>query len=434
MDWNSGSLYSIIDVRFWKQIGAPQLTDAPRLRAYGNSKLKSLGLTDVTVQVQDQERIVPVIVMKNADPMLFGLQWSEVFDMEFPKPVYTIRTLQQPTTLKQVLNTYNSLFDDQLGKVKNYEVNIHIKPGTQPKHLPPRPVKFSLKKNIEIELKRLVDTGIVTEIDPNITPVEWATPTVNVIKTNGQVRICGDYRSTLNPVLITHAHPVPLFDQLRQKLAEGEKFTKIDLKDAYLQFPIAADSKKYLTITTHKGYFQYNRMPFGISTAPSIFQHFLDKLLEDIPNVAVYFDDIAITGKNDLDHLRTLSIVLEKLEKAGLKVNLKKCSFFQEEIEYVGHTINKDGVRPTKSKLEAIQKAAPPSKHTQELSYNYDVVFTKGKLNVMADYLSRMPNPHEKPSLSEVLNHKIDTRHQMGKLHDLPISEDILRNEVKKDS
>ncbi|KAA5774748.1 RNA-directed DNA polymerase, partial [Pseudomonas aeruginosa] len=111
------------------------------------------------------------------------------------------------------------------------------------------------------------------------------------------------------------------------------------LKDAYLQFEIAPDSKKYLTLSTHKGYFQYNRMPFGISTAPSIFQHFLDQQLGDITNVAVYFDDIAIAGKDLSEHLQTLSIVFDRLQNAGLKVNLKKCNFLQNQIEYLGHII-----------------------------------------------------------------------------------------------
>ena len=157
--------------------------------------------------------------------------------------------------------------------------------------------------------------------------MEWATPTVNVLKSNGDIRICGDYKTTLNPVLMKHLHPVPLFDQLRQNLKYGKLFSKIDLKDAYLQFEISPESKKYLTLSTHKGYFRYNRMPFGISIAPSIFQHYLDKLLGDLPNVAVYFDDIAVTGKDKEDHLRTLSLVFERLQEAGLKVNLKKMFF-----------------------------------------------------------------------------------------------------------
>ncbi|KAA5551091.1 hypothetical protein F3G12_18875, partial [Acinetobacter baumannii] len=138
--------------------------------------------------------------MKNAKPMLFGLHWSEVFEMEFPKPVYSIK----PMTLKQILDNNVQLFDGKLGKVNIYYVNIHVKPEAEPIHLPARPIKFSMKKNIEREIDRLISEGIVEKVDPNITPIEWATPTVNILKSTGEVRICGDYRTTLNPVLIKH--------------------------------------------------------------------------------------------------------------------------------------------------------------------------------------------------------------------------------------
>lgn len=360
MDWDPGSSYSIINTTFWRQIGSPDLIRSPKLKAYGNNKLKTKGITDVSVELEGVTKILPVIVMKNANPMLFGLQWSEIFDMPFPKQVYSIKD-EKTNTLQEILSNYSDLFDGRLGKVRDYEVNIHVKPDAAPVHLPARQIKFSIRKNIEAELERLTAEGIIQEVDPNIIPVEWATPTVNVVKPSGQIRICGDFRCTLNPVLTKHLHPVPIFDQLRQTLSKGDIFSKIDLKDAYLQFPIAPESKKYVTISTHKGYYQYNRMPFGISTAPSIFQHYLDKLLGDIPGVAVYFDDIAITGKDQKDHLRTLSNVFQRLQKAGLKVNLKKCSFLQKEIEYLGHIINEKGIVPSPSKIEAIVKAPTPT-------------------------------------------------------------------------
>lgn len=360
MDWDPGSTYSIISTEIWRKIGEPTLLKGPKLRAYGNNKLKTKGITDVNVEVNGQQKILPVVVMNNAKPLLFGLNWSEMFNMEFPKSVYSIKEAT-PTSLKAIIQKHSELFDGKLGKVKNYQVNIHVKPGAEPVHLPARQIKFNMTRNVERELDRLVRAGIITKVDPNVTPLEWATPTVNVLKPNGDVRICGDYSTTLNPVLTKHLHPVPVFDHLRQKLANGTIYSKIDLKDAYLQFEIAPDSKKYLAISTHKGYYQYNRMPFGISTAPSIFQNFLDQLLGDIPNVAVYFDDIALTGKSLNEHLQTLSTVLTRLKTAGLKVNLKKCNFLQKDIEYLGHTIDRNGIRPTKKKIDAITKASEPT-------------------------------------------------------------------------
>ncbi|CAK1553179.1 unnamed protein product [Leptosia nina] len=126
MDWDPGSSYSIISTTFWRQIGSPSLLPAPKLKAYGDNKLKTKGITDVAVEVGGKMKIVPVVVMRNAEPMLFGLQWSEIFEMPFPKSVYSIRNIE-PSSLKEILHKYQDLFDGKLGKIKAYEVNIHVR-------------------------------------------------------------------------------------------------------------------------------------------------------------------------------------------------------------------------------------------------------------------------------------------------------------------
>lgn len=414
MDWDPGSAYSIISTHFWRLIGSPLLSKGPKLRAYGNFKLRAKGLANVTVTLNGESKLLNVVVIKKAKPMLFGLEWSEIFNMKFPNFVYSIKQ-DSTITLKSIIDKHENLFNEELGRVKSFKVNIHIKPDAKPIHIPARPIKFGIKNNVETELKRLEETGIISEINPNDTAIEWATPTVNVLKSNGKVRICGDYRSTINPVLIQQNHPVPLFDHLRKQLANGDKFSKIDLKDAYLQFEISPKSKKYLVISTHKGYFKYNRMPFGISTAPGIFQRALEKLLEDINGVAVYFDDIAITGSNDKEHLHTLNLVFSKLEQEGYKVNIKKCSFLQPSIEYLGHTIDKNGIRPTQDKLQAISKAPDPS-NVKEL---------KSFLGFVNFYERFVPHLH---GMCADL-HKLTSKHYRWKWSD---HERTIFNKVKK--
>ncbi|KAK9759227.1 Reverse transcriptase (RNA-dependent DNA polymerase) [Popillia japonica] len=137
------------------------------------------------------------------------------------------------------------------------------------------------------------------------------------------------------------------FDQLRRQLGNGLTYSKIDLKDAYLQFEVEEASRKYLIISTHKGYFQYNRLPFGIVNAPALFCRYIENLLNGIDNVAVYFDDIAITGPTNKKHLDNLKEVFKRLRSMGLRVQLNKCTFMKPTIEYLGHEFSKDGIRPT---------------------------------------------------------------------------------------
>jgi len=166
---------------------------------------------------------------------------------------------------------------------------------------------------------------------------------VPVFKGDGSIRICGDFKVTVNPVLNVEHYPQPRREDLFACLAGGKSFSKIDLANAYLQMEVEDDSMQYLTINTPKGLFRYTRMVFGIASAPAIFQHAIDTILQGIDGVLVYQDDILVTGKSDEDHYLSLATVLQRLEDHGLRVKKKKCSFFVPSLTYLGHTIDSHG-------------------------------------------------------------------------------------------
>ena len=130
-----------------------------------------------------------------------------------------------------------------------------------------------------------------------------------------------------------HQYPLPHPDELFAKLNGGQKFSKIDLK-AYAQIPFDEKSSKLIVINTHKGLFRYHRMPFGVASGPSIFQQFIEGLLQGCEGVAIYLDDIIVTGSNDEDHLKNVENVLKRLEEAGVTVKQEKCSFMADSIEF----------------------------------------------------------------------------------------------------
>ena len=141
-------------------------------------------------------------------------------------------------------------------------------------------------------------------------------------KSDGNIRICGDYRVTMNSVIKQDIYQLPQVEDLFADLAGGTIFSKLDLPHAYQQIGLDEASKKLTTINTHKGLFEYNRLPYGISAAPSIFQRTLESLLAGILKVSVYIDDILVTSVNEKDHLETLDKVLARLGDLGL--TLKK--------------------------------------------------------------------------------------------------------------
>ena len=198
---------------------------------------------------------------------------------------------------------------------------------------------------------------------------DWAAPIVPVVKGDGTIRICGDYKLTVNAVAKTDSYPLPRIEDIFASLSNGKTFTKLDLAHAYQQIPVAEDTKKLTTINTHKGLFQYTRLPFGVASAPALFQRTMDSILQGLPHVCVYIDDILITGPTDEDHLKTLDEVLSRLEATGARLKREKCFFMKPHVEYLGHRISAEGLQPTDTKVKALKDAPVPRNVSQLKSF-----------------------------------------------------------------
>lgn len=155
-----------------------------------------------------------------------------------------------------------------LGTLKGVKVKIYVDQGAEPKYIKARSVPYALKTNVELELERLEREGIISPVEFS----EWAAPIVPVAKPNGTVRICGDYKLTVNQVSKLDNYPIPKTEDLLATLGGGEKFTKLDMSQAYQQMTLDEESRKFTTINTHKGLFQYNRLPFRVSQRLEFFR------------------------------------------------------------------------------------------------------------------------------------------------------------------
>ena len=151
-----------------------------------------------------------------------------------------------------------------------------------------------------------------------------------VPKGDGQIRICGDYKVTVNPVLAVDQYPLPKPEDLFTALSGEKRFTKLDLRHAYQQMRLEDSAKELVTINTHKGLYQYNRLPFGVASAPAIFQRTMDVILQGLEGVICYIDDILITGSSDKKHLANLEEVLKRLKHHGIKLKTSKCKFLED--------------------------------------------------------------------------------------------------------
>ena len=138
---------------------------------------------------------------------------------------------------------------------------------------------------------------------------------------------------TVNQVAKLDNYPIPNAEDLFATLSGEEKFTKLDTSQAYQQIVLEEESKNYTTINFHKGLYQYNRLPYGVSSSPGIFQRTMENLLQGI---VVRVNDILVSGSNDEEHLANLKKVLKRLSKHGLRLKQKKCAFMVNEVVYLG--------------------------------------------------------------------------------------------------
>ena len=124
-----------------------------------------------------------------------------------------------------------------------------------------------------------------------------------------------------------------------------------------------------MTINTSRGLFQYNRLPFGVSSTPPIFQRVIDNVLQKIPYVCAYLDDILVTGRTDEEHLHNLDKVLSRLATAGMRLIVDKCTFMAPEVTYLGYRIDKEGLHAVNEKVQAIALATEPHNCKELRSY-----------------------------------------------------------------
>ena len=364
MELDTGAAVSVISESMFHSLLGKSIELQPStttLRTYLGRELPILGTAQVEVQYESQQATLPVFVIKGEGTSLLGRNWLKEIKLNWS----TISWVDTENSVQQLLDKHSRLFRSELGTLQGMQAKISVPENAQPRFYKPRPVAYSLKHKVEEELDRLQKEGVIKQVQFS----DWAAPIVPVTKADGTIRICGDYKVTVNTVSKLDHYPLPKVNDLFTAMSGGKLFTKLDLSHAYQQLLLSEDSKKYTTINTSKGLFQYERLPFGISSAPAIFQRTMESLLQDIPGVVVYIDDVLVTGSSRGEHLQNLSRVLSRLESAGVTLKRSKCVFLTKSVEYLGHVIDQDGLHPSKEKVRAIQEAPQPKNVTELKSF-----------------------------------------------------------------
>lgn len=410
MQVDSGAGFSILNERTWKRLCAAQshlaLRTAPNnLRTWTATPVTVLGQAIVKVTFRDIKCVLPIIIAKGQGPNLVGRDWFSALKITIN---INVLSSSHVSITDQMLNKHSEVFKEGLGTYRGNPVTINLKPDATPRFLKARPVPFAIKARVEKEIDRLKAEGVLRPVSYS----QWATPVVPIVKKSGEIRLCGDYRSTVNQATESDTYPMPTANEVFAIIAGGRYFTTLDLERAYTQVIVDEDTAKLLTLNTSKGLYTVHRLAFGVKACPGIFQRLMTALLAGIPGVAVLIDDIIISGHTRADMCQRLDAVLERIKKAGLRLNANKCKVARECVEFLGFVIDADGIHPAPSKVESILKTPEPQ-NIRELQaflglYNFYERFIQHKATIL-EPLHRLLDKSHKWQWTEREQESFDT-------------------------
>ena len=268
--------------------------------------------------------------------------------------------------LYKMLKKFEHLFDGTLGTWETDPIDLELKdPNVKPYHAKPYPVPHAHEQMLREEMDRLCSYGVVRKINRS----EWASPVFTVPKTDTSLRSIADLRE-VNKNIKRKPFPLPKISELLQKLEGFTYATSLDLNMGYYHIALTPNASKLCTVVLPWGKYEYLKLPMGLCNSPDIFQEKMSDLMAGLEFVRAYLDDLLVVSKGSFeDHLNHIEQVCNRLAEAGLKVNVSKSHFCKHELEYLGYLINREGVRPTMKKVEAIRNIAPPKTRKQLRSF-----------------------------------------------------------------
>lgn len=293
-----------------------------------------------------------------------------------------------------VLKNYSDLFRG-LGTFEK-EYDIKLKKDAKPVAQAPRRVALNLKEKLNAKLHELIKNKVIEKANGYS---EWVNHLVTPEKKDDKksLRLCLDPSELNRNICDEHAY-IPTFDDVTSKLNGMKYFSVLDLKDGFWHVKLSERSRKLCTFATPFGNYRFLRLPFGIKTAPSIFQRMNVDNFGDIENIIIYFDDILVFGRTKQEHDEALKKVLERAKQKNVKFNVNKAQISSEQVKYLGNIISHNQIKPDPDRLLAIREMGSPTNKK-------DLQTFLGVINIMRSFIPNLSDKTEK--LRELLQKNI---------------------------
>ena len=368
---DSGASCNIIDRRTWENLKArkvkcnTQSKCSRQLYAYGSKvPLDVLGSFTADVSLPTGRDCVDAkfLVINGKGQSLLGRETAEklnVLRVGLPEQVQQIDD-ENPDFVRK----HSKLFSG-FGKLKNHQVKLHVKAEEKPVAQPPRRIPFSLRSRLEAKIAELESADIIEAVEG---PTPWVSPAVIVPKPSGDIRLCVDMRQA-NKAVERERHVIPTVEETLAEMNGSTVFSKLDLKWGFHQLELAEESRPITTFSTHCGLYRYKRLNFGITSAPEVYQHTIQQVLQGCEGATNISDDIVVHGRSVAEHDQRLEKVLQRLEECGLTLNADKCMFRLPQLEFMGFVLSDKGTSPAASKIEAVRDARRPETASEVRSF-----------------------------------------------------------------
>ncbi|GFW83640.1 retrovirus-related Pol polyprotein from transposon 17.6 [Trichonephila clavipes] len=176
--------------------------------------------------------------------------------------------------------------------------------------------------------------------------------------------ILKDEEPKLNQKLVKDKFPLPIIEDVLDTLQEAKVYSTLDLRNGFFHVDVDEDCRKYTSFVVPDGQFEFNKVPFGLSTSPGVFQRYVSSIFRDLTRKGIvisYLDDLVIPAKNEQEGLEKLKIIFEVEKKYGLEIKFKKCQFLKKKIEFLGHIVESGTIKPSPTKTLAVRKFPEPT-------------------------------------------------------------------------